>query len=50
MVDMGNHGRDFAFLGTEKILADPLFEVLGFADVDDLVIGVLHQIAARLIR
>jgi hypothetical protein len=36
--------------GRKKILADPFLQVLGLADIDDLIGSVLHLIDARLIR
>jgi hypothetical protein len=50
MIDVGNHRGDFAFLRAQKILGDPLFQALGFSDIDDFVVFVLHQIAAWFIR
>src|SRR5574344_2396537 len=44
MIDVAHHRLDFARLGAEEILADPLFEVLGLPDIDDLIVQVLHQI------
>ena len=49
MMDVRDHGRDLPLLRAQEIMADPLFEVFGLADIDDSVIFVLHQIAARLI-
>lgn len=50
MIDMGDHGEDLASLGTKKILAHPFLEVLGLADVDDLIVLVFHLINTRFIR
>ena len=50
MINMGDHGRDFAKLGPQKVLGDPLFEVLGFANIDYPIVLIPHLVDARGIR
>ena len=50
MVDMGDHGENLTALWAEKILGNPVLEVLRFSDVDDVIIGVFHEINARFGR
>ncbi len=52
MVDLGHHGPGLLRVGGQigKILAHPVFQGLGLAHVDDLALGVLHDVYARLER
>ena len=50
MVDMGDHGENLSALRAEEILGNPVLEVLRFSDVDDVIIGVFHEINARFGR
>ena len=50
--DVGEHRHHLRRLvaGLIKILLQPRFEALGFADVDDLSVLVQHQINAGILR
>ena len=50
VVDLADHGPGLLGMGggVLKILGDPIFQRLGFAHIDDGVLGILHDIYARL--
>ena len=50
VVDLGHHGPGLFGVGGQigKILAHPVFQGLGLAHIDDLALGVLHDVYARL--
>lgn len=49
MVHVAHHSENLPRLGTQKILRYAVFEVFGFADIDDFVVFVLHQIDAGFV-
>ena len=50
VVDLGDHGAGLFVVvrGVVEILAHPVFQGLGLAHIDHGVLGVLHDIYARL--
>lgn len=48
MINMADHGENLAALWAKEILGHSVFQVLGFANVDDFIIYIFHQIDAWL--